>query len=302
MSNLNYHHLHYFWAVAREGNLTRAAERLHVSQSAVSVQIKKLEEHLGHALFDRSGRQLELTPAGRVTLDYADAIFDLGRELVGALDDRSQQAKRVLRVGVLSTLSRNFQIGFLDPLLNRSNIRVSVRSGPLDDSLERLEAHRLDVVLTSVVPARSEGSSWVPHTIDEQPVSLIGRPRARRPRSLSRLLAEESLVVPSPESSIRSDFDALIAQLDVKPSIAAEIDDMAMLRLFARSHDGLSVIPPIVVQDELADGSLVEVMRLPELVEAFSAITMPRRSPNPLLMDLLIRARGRAGSTEHSIK
>lgn len=300
MSNLNFHHLRYFWAVAREGNLTRAAERLNVSQSAVSVQIKKLEEHLGHALFDRSGRQLQLTDAGRVTLDYSDAIFDLGRELAGALDGHTQEAKRMLRVGVLSTLSRNFQIGFLAPLLNRPAIRVSVRSGPLEDSLERLEAHRLDVVLTNVVPARTEGSSWVTHTIDEQPVSLIGRPRARRPRSLSRLLTEEALVVPSPESSIRSGLDALLIQLDVKPVIAAEIDDMAMLRLFARSHDGLSVIPPIVVRDELADGSLVEVMRLPELVEAFSAVTMPRRSPNPLLMDLLIRARKKAGADSYT--
>lgn len=294
MAELNYHHLHYFWAVAREGNLTRAAEQLHVSQSAVSVQIKKLEEALGHRLFERTGRQLTLTDAGRVTLDYADSIFDIGRELLTVLDDRAQAAKRVLRVGVLATLSRNFQMGFLEPLMNRANVAVTVRSGVLDELLQRLGAHQLDVVLTNVVPARTEESSWVAHTIDEQPVSLISRPRARRSRGLRDLLASEPLVVSTVESSIRASFDALVQQLDVEPTIVAEIDDMAMLRLFARSHQGLTVIPPIVVQDELADGTLVEVTQLPGLVEPFSAITVPRQSPNPVLTDLLIRAQSAA--------
>ncbi|MEM9695410.1 MAG: LysR family transcriptional regulator [Myxococcota bacterium] len=291
MSELNYHHLHYFWAVAREGNLTRAAERLRVSQSAVSVQIKKLETSLGHQLFARTGRTLELTEAGHTTLDYADTIFDMGRELLGILDKGEGAARRTLRVGVLATLSRNFQLGFLEPLLNRDGANVTVRSGPLGDILPRLEAHQLDVVLTNVVPAREEGSSWVPHTLDEQPVSLIAKPSARRPRSLRSLLAGELLVVPTVESSIRTSFDALVERLDVRPEIVAEIDDMAMLRLFARSHRGISVIPPIVVKDELADGTLVELAQLPGLVEPFSAITMPRRSPHPLLVDLLLRAR-----------
>lgn len=298
MTILNYHHLHYFWAVAREGNLTRAAERLKVSQSAVSVQIKKLEEALGHQLFERTGRQLSLTEAGRVTLDYADSIFDIGRELVTVLDDRAQAAKRVLRVGVLATLSRNFQMGFLEPLMNRTNVAVVVRSGVLDELLQRLGAHQLDVVLTNVVPARTEESTWVAHTIDEQPVSLISRPRARRSRGLRDLLASEPLVVPTVESSIRASFDALVEQLDVEPTIAAEVDDMAMLRLFARSHRGLTVIPPIVVQDELADDTLVEVTRLPGLMEPFSAITAPRQSPNPVLTDLLIRARTTAAGMQ----
>jgi LysR family transcriptional regulator, transcriptional activator of nhaA len=289
-AQLNYHHLHYFWAVAREGNLTRAAEKLHVSQSAVSVQIKKLEESLGRELFERTGRQLALTEAGRVALDYADSIFDMGRELLGVLESQRTSAQRSLRVGVLATLSRNFQLGFLAPLLNRDDATVLVRSGPLEDILRRLEAHQLDVVLTNVVPARTEASSWVPHTIDEQPVSLISRPSARRARSLRALLAEEPIVVATVESSIRTAFDALAERLDVTPRVVAEVDDMAMLRLLAREHRGVTVIPPIVVQDELADGTLVELTQLPGLVEPFSAITVPRRAPNPLLLDLLLRA------------
>ena len=141
MSTLNYHHLHYFWAVAHEGHLTRAAEKLHVSQSAVSVQIQKLETALGHPLFHRRGRSLELTEAGRIVLDHADAIFSLGRELVGTLGEAGAE-RTVLRVGSMATLSRNFQTRFLAPLFGREDVELVIRSGRFADLLRSLEAHR----------------------------------------------------------------------------------------------------------------------------------------------------------------
>ena len=114
MSTLNYNHLRYFWAVAHDGNLTRTAERLNLTQSALSVQIRKLEQRLGHALFERRGRQLHLTEAGQIALDHADAIFATGEELLGTLRG-SGVARQALRVGSLATLSRNFQMEFLPP-------------------------------------------------------------------------------------------------------------------------------------------------------------------------------------------
>src|SRR5690349_6318303 len=116
MSALNYHHLRYFWAVAHDGNLTRTAERLNLTQSALSVQIRKLEERLGHDLFERRGRQLHLTEAGRIALDHADTIFATGDELLGTLQ-QTGQPRQALRVGALATLSRNFQVEFLRPLM-----------------------------------------------------------------------------------------------------------------------------------------------------------------------------------------
>lgn len=289
MSNLNFHHLRYFWAVAHEGNLTRAAQRLNVSQSAVSVQIQNLEEQLGHALFERRGKQLLLTEAGRIALDHADAIFAMGAELVGTLTEHGDAERRVLRVGALTTLSRNFQLGFLKPVLGREDLEVVVRSGSVRDLLRKLEAHRLDVVLANHVPARDAATPWVSHAIAEQRVSLVGHPdRAKRRRSLKDLLAREPLVVPAIESSIRVGFDALVDRLGVRPTIAAEVDDMAMLRLLAREDIGLSVVPTIVVKDELDSGSLVEIQALPGLVETFFAITLIRRFPNPLLKTLIM--------------
>ncbi|HJL14355.1 MAG TPA: LysR family transcriptional regulator [Sandaracinaceae bacterium LLY-WYZ-13_1] len=285
--DLNYHHLRYFWAVAHEGNLTRAAERLHVTASAVSVQIRKLEDSVGHALFARRGRALELTEAGRITLRYADEIFAAGDELVGVLREPAGTRRRELRVGALATLSRNFQIGFVAPLLARDDVEVVIRSGALASMLAELEAHRLDVVLANVSPPRTARSPWVPHAIAEQPVSLVGQPGAEADVPLEALLEREPLVMPTKDSSIRTGFDALVARLGVRPRIVAEVDDMAMLRLVARAHQGLAVVPPIVVKDELDGGRLIEVVRLPGLTETFFAITMARGFPNPLLEPLI---------------
>jgi len=284
---LNYHHLHYFWAVAHEGNLTRAASRLHVSQSAVSMQIQKLEAELGHPLFERRGKQLVLTEAGRVALDHADVIFARGGELESALQGRGKE-RHVLRVGSLATLSRNFQLGFLRPLFGRDDVEIVVRSGAFAEMLRALEAHLIDVVLANMAPPRDAATPWVAHAIAEQPVSLVGpRAKKRGRRSLKQLLETEPLVLPAAESSIRAGFDALVNRLGVRPRIAAEVDDMAMLRLLARERIGLAVVPTIVVRDELESHALVEIAPLPQLAETFFAITLARRFPNPLLKLLI---------------
>jgi LysR family transcriptional activator of nhaA len=283
----NFHHLHYFWAVAHEKNLTRAAQRLHVSQSAVSMQIQKLEGELGHPLFERRGRQLVLTEAGRIALDHADAIFARGDELQSALGDKGPR-RRVLRVGSIATLSRNFQLGFLRPLFAQGDVELVIRSGALPEMLRALEAHLIDVLLANTAPARDAATPWVAHAIDEQPVSLVGLPTmARGKRSLEVLLGSEPLLLPSAETSIRAGFDALVNRLGVRPRIAAEVDDMAMLRLLAREGLGLAVVPSIVVRDELVSRKLVELAPLPRLEETFFAITLARRFPNPLLKLLI---------------
>ena len=285
---LNYHHLRYFWLVAHEGNLTRTAKLHAVSQSALSMQIQKLEQDLGQPLFERSGKRLLLTEAGRIALDFADSIFATGEELLGTLGQLEHSHRRVLRVGALATLSRNFQLQFLKPLLTEMDIGVVVRSGALGELLQSLEAYQLDVLLTNDAPPRDATTRWIAHAIDEQPVSLVGHPRPERAgMALDALLSQEPLVAPTPQSSIRSGFDALVSRLGVRPRIVAEVDDMAMLRLVAREHPGLAVVPPIVVKDELDSGVLVEVAELPGLVETFFAITLARRFPNPVL-DLVL--------------
>jgi LysR family transcriptional activator of nhaA len=285
---LNFNHLRYFWAVAHEGNLSRTAEQLGVSQSALSIQIKKLEEQIGHDLFDRQGRQLVLTEAGRIALDHADSIFQTGEELMSVLKNQGGRKRQVLRVGSVATLSRNFKIGFLRPLFGRDDVEVIVRSGNETELLGALESSRIDVLLSNSPAPRDGPQRWISHMLDEQPVSLVGLPELIGSRKkLEALLAEVPLILPTSESGIRVGFNALIDRLQVWPQIAAEVDDMATIRLLAREGVGLAVVPPIVVENELANSMLAEAARLPRLAESFYAITITRKFPNPLLRELL---------------
>ncbi|MFP4520277.1 MAG: LysR family transcriptional regulator, partial [Oceanicaulis sp.] len=253
--------------------------------------IRQLEAQLGHALFERTGRTLSLTEAGRVALDYADAIFTAGEELEAVLKAGAGAARRSLHVGALATLSRNFQIDLLAPLLAAGGVEVHLRSGSLQELMGELAAHNLDLVLANQAPLRGSDSAWTVHRLAEQAVSLIGAPgRLGEERDLKTLLSGHPLILPSRRSGVRSGFDALAVQLGVTPVIAAEVDDMAMLRLFARNDAGLAVAPPIVVRDELASGRLAELAKLPGIAETFYAITLERRFANPLVAQVLAGA------------
>lgn len=287
MAELNYNHLRYFWAVAHDGHLTRTAQRLNVSQSALSVQIRKLEERLGHALFERRGRQLLLTEAGRIVLDHADAIFATGDDLIGMLR-QTGVARQAIRIGALATLSRNFQIDFLRPVLGRGDVEVVLRSGSYGELLGGLEGQAFDVVLTNQPPPADALSPFVTHRISEQPVSLVGLPaQVAQDGTLANRLAERPLIVPTLGTTVRTGFDALLDRMAIRPQIAAEVDDMAMMRLLAREGVGRAVLPPIVVKDELAAGTLAELDQLPGITEQFLAVTVKRRFPNPLVISLL---------------
>ncbi|QIG54941.1 LysR family transcriptional regulator [Altererythrobacter sp. BO-6] len=283
---LNYHHLRYFQAVAIEGNLTRAAEILNVSQSAVSTQIRLLEDRLGQQLFERRGRALLLTEAGRIALDYANSIFASGDELVATLQASGHQ-RQALRVGSLATLSRNFQLQFLRPLLGRSDVEVILRSGSAGELFNALADLHLDVVLTNQPPPPDTLNSFIVRRLDEQGVSLIATPALLAgARPIAQLIAETPMILATPGSALRMGFDAMADRLGLRPQIAAEVDDMAMMRLLAREGVGLAAIPPIVVRDELASGELVECAELPGFVESFYGVTVERKFPNPLLQTL----------------
>ncbi|WP_421852349.1 LysR family transcriptional regulator [Novosphingobium sp.] len=290
MAELNYNHLRYFWAVAQDGNLSRTAERLNVSQSALSVQIRKLEDRLGHAMFERRGRALHLTEAGRITLDHADAIFATGEELLGTLRETGN-ARQAVRIGALATLSRNFQISFVEPLLARTDIEVVLRSGSQGELLNALQSLSLDVVLTNQTPASDALTPFIVHKLSQQPVSLIGtRALLGETRAVADLLRAHPVILPIAGSGVRSGFDALVDRLDLRPQIAAEVDDMAMMRLMVRKGHALGVLPPIVVRDELGSGTLVEAEGLPGIAETFLAVTTQRRFPNPVVRQLIDRA------------
>lgn len=278
VEQLNFHHLFYFWRVARTGHLTRAAQELHTSQSALSAQIRQLEDRLGEPLFVREGRRLALTETGQLVLTYSENIFGMGQEMLGRLHGRSEGVER-LRLGSVATLSRNYQENWIRPLLADPSVTLTLESGTLQELLTRLTQHQLDVVLANeAVPSDTERHLHC-RFLGSQAISLVGPANAwdgqtlRLPEDLDGL----DLALPGPRHALRGQFDALCMAAEVKPRVRAEVDDMAMLRLIARDSGWLTVLPEVVVQDELRQGILRRVGQSTQLQEHFYAITTAHR-------------------------
>ncbi|MBU84807.1 LysR substrate-binding domain-containing protein [Alcanivorax sp.] len=293
MRDLNFHHLYYFWMVAKEGHLTRVAKQLHVSQSALSSQIRQLQDQLGHELFTREGRVLKLTEIGHVVLEYAESIFNLGSELLSLTESGDFLQLRRLRVGSVATLSRNFQENFLRPIISEPEIRLEIRSATLEELLELLRMHKLDVILSNRAVVSDSSATLQCQKIAEQRVCIVGPPgAAARKFQFPQDLASARLLLPGPSSEIRSQFDLLMGQLGVKVDVGAEVDDMAMLRLLARDSGALALVPEVVVQDELHSGTLETYWVLEDIVEHFYAITAERHFELLPLKALLKKSRG----------
>lgn len=284
---LNYHHLQYFWGVAKDGNLTRTAERLRISPSALSTQIRQLEDELGEPLFERHGRTLKLTEAGRMVMGYAEDIFTTGAELLATVRD-GRQRDQPLRIGAVTTLSRNFQESFVKPLLGEKGVQLRLVAGGPDDLLGRLAAHSLDLVLANQPAVGDEAPAFRCRRVARQKVSLVAHPR-RKVFRFPGDMANVAFLLPGPNSAIRIAFDAICERLRVSVRILAEIDDMAMMRLLARDTEAVALLPPVVVRDELNSGVLRELAVVPGLHEEFYAITVERRYQHPLVKVLLSR-------------
>lgn len=286
MSRLNYHHLYYFWQVGRSGNLTETARRLHVSQSALSAQIKQLEHSMAVKLFNRQGRRLVLTDSGYQTLKYAEDIFSRGEELEQLLLKGLQPQHSPLRIGTLATMSRNFIESFITPLLGKAQSRYSLLSMNQTALLNALAAHQLDLVLSNIAVQGNDSQLWQCRLLARQPVAVIGPPGKVSGSDLTAY-RQQQWVLPPVQSPVRTAFDALAAQYQLQPEIIAEADDMAMLRLLARDSGAFTVMPDVVVKDELKSGRLHKYLALPQVYENFYIITTQRDFIHPQLQHLL---------------
>ncbi len=288
MAKINYHHLYYFWRVALSGSITQTANECHVSQSALSQQIKQLETTMDVQLFERAGRQLVLTDMGRKVLNYADEIFTRGEELQSFLKKGESTTQRHINIGVLTTLSRNFTEAFISPLLKDTNVSFSLTTRGMTNLLNGLSSHELDLVLTNrSVSQQNDDAIWQNQLVSRQSVSIIG-PAAKKPdNSFPHGYEDLKWVLPTTITEIRSAFDAYCSTLGYTPEILAEADDMAMLRLLVRDTGAVTALPPVVVKDEIANGRLAEYQVLPNVYENFYAITIRRTYVPKIVTDLL---------------
>lgn len=280
--------------IARHGGITRAAAALHISQSTLSEQLAELEAWLGQPLFDRRGRQLHLTDAGRVALQYADTIFDAGRELLTRFRQPGPAAPRQLRIGAVGPLSKNLQFDFIEPLLADTRTKLMVVAGSLDELVAQLQEHALDLVLSNLPLRGDQTHNVFNHLLGEVPVYLVGRrPIAQTRPRFPHFLRDQPLFLPSRQSHVRADFDLLVSTAGIEPEVRAEVDDMALLRLLALSGEGLALVSKIVVERDLQSRQLSFMARVPGLVERYYALTGRKRFEDAGVSDIVEAFRAR---------
>jgi len=291
---LNYHHLRHFWMIARHRSVTRAAEKLKISQSTLSEQLAELEDWLGQSLFERRGRELHLTDAGRVALEHAETIFTTGHELITRFRQSGETRQRVLRIGAVGPLSKNLQFDFIQPILTDTRTKVVVVAGALDELTRQLQEHKVDLVLSNIPMRADQEQGIFNHLLGEVPVFLVGGKKLKlSPGKFPKFLKDVPLFLPSRQSDVRADFDLILANAGIEPFVHAEVDDMALLRLLALSGEGLALVSKIVVERELKSREIKFMQRVPGMAEKYFVLTVRKRFQNAWLGEIVEAFRAR---------
>ena len=293
MEWLNYHHLLYFWAVARRGGIVQAAEELNVAQPTISGQIKDLEEALGEQLFRRTGRGLVLTETGQMVFEYADEIFSIGRDLMDAVRSRPIGRPVRLAVGVTDAIPKTLSRVLLEPALtSEPAVRLSVHEHDLDKMLRELATYRLDLVI-SERPASPTRSPCYSQELADSDVSFYGtaemaeRYRVDFPRSLHAA----PVFLPTENLALRRSLDQFFDESGIQPKVRGEFEDPALTVSFAQA--GLGMYPSAtLIEPELRRlSNLVPVGRIESVRERYFAITVKRKLPHPVVASILAHAK-----------
>jgi LysR family transcriptional regulator, transcriptional activator of nhaA len=255
MNWLNYHHLYYFWTVAKNQSFTKAAAELRIAQSAVSLQLAQLENFLGKKLIIRStSKKLVLTEEGQMVFRQAEEIFRQGKELVDGLKDGGLTS--TLRVGALGSLSKNLQIRLLRPVLENNDFELSIDVGDASTLVNRLKGFHLDAILCDVPYPHSEDEPLIQRPIAKEHICLIARKNGARHR-LTEKLETNGIYLPAKSNPATAEIEAFLKSLRSKVKIKGYIDDIALLRLLALETDAVVAIPKIGADRELKEKELV---------------------------------------------
>jgi len=284
MKRLNYRHLWYFWHVAREGGMTAASRVLHVSQPALSAQIKKLEKALGEQLFHRSGRGLILTEVGRIVFEYAGEIFDLGDRLREAVAGADSDGPLRLSVGIVEAFPKILAHQIIAPALAAfERLTLRVDTAPPDRLFQQLATHDLDLVIYDAqLPATVDVRAYS-HELGESTITIAGTEdlASRYTDGFPESLDGAPFLMPGPDTMLRRTLRRWMADTGIEPRVVAEVEDSAILKTFGREGVGLFAIPTVVASQVSRMYETVSLGVLPTVVERFWAISVERRIRNP---------------------
>jgi LysR family transcriptional activator of nhaA len=293
VSWLNYHHLLYFWTVARAGSIAKASQELRLAQPTISSQLKLLEESLGHKLFERQGRKLVLTDVGRTVLRYADEIFRLGNELRNVVGGLPTGQQLRLHVGVADIIPKLVAERLLQPALEAGPaLRIVCREGPLPQLLASLALHELDVVLADAPGSEPVSVRSFNHLLGSCGVSFFAAPRlAHLAKGFPRSLDGAPVLLPSEASSVRRSLDVWFERQDLHPIIAGDFDDSALLKAFGQRGHGIFAMPSIIEEEVARQFDVTVIGRTSDIETAFYAITVERRLRHPAVVSIAQAAR-----------
>lgn len=294
MEWLNYHHLLYFWMVAREGGLAPAGKVLRLSQSALSGQIKTLEDALGHPLFERRGRKLELTETGHVVYRYAEEIFSLGRELLDTVSGRSTKRTPKLVVGISDVVPKLLVRQLLSPALHQPEpLALVCMEDRFDRLLADLANHTIDVVIAdAAVPPESPVRAFN-HLLGESTITFVAPSNAAPMlrRTFPRSLEGSPVLLPLAGGTLRRNLDAWFEANDVRPQIVAEAEDSALLKAFAAEGMGGLFVPTVIAEVVAKRYDVVPIAELADVRERYYAISAERRLMHPAVVAIRSAAR-----------
>ena len=287
MEWLNYHHLLYFWTVAREGTIARASEELRLAQPTISGQIRVLEDQLGEKLFQRSGRNLVLTDMGRLVYRYADDIFGLGRELMDTLKDRPTGRPMRFQVGVADEVTKIIAYRLLEPAMRLPQpVHIVCRDGAPERLLTDLATHSLDLVIADTPISPAIKVKAFSHPLGETPVTVFATAKlaASRRKNCPRSLDGAPFLVPTIGKTLRRTLDHYFEQQGLRPRIVAELDDSALLTTFGQAGAGLFVAPTVLEKEVTRQFGVTIVGRLDSVRERYFAISVERRLKHPAVV------------------
>jgi LysR family transcriptional regulator, transcriptional activator of nhaA len=291
---LNYHHLLYFWMVAKEGGITPAAEILFLSQPTLSTQIQKLEKSMGVKLFDRKGRSMILTDTGQMVFRYADEIFGLGRELTDAVRGRPTGESLRLMVGIPDVMPKLVVYQLLKPALElEERVRLICFEGKLNDLLSDLSLHRLDVVLADSPLTPQVNVRAFNHLLGECDVTVFGTAEMQKKykRDFPASLNGAPMLLPTQNTTLRRALEQWFDSQDIRPETVHEFEDSALMKVFAQAGEGMIVVPTAVA-DRVGDQySLKPIGQIPAITERFFAISVERRLKHPAVIAISEAAR-----------
>jgi LysR family transcriptional activator of nhaA len=294
MQWLNYHHLYYFWTVAREGTITAACEKLRLAQPTISAQIRTLEDSLGEKLFHRTGRNLTLTDTGHLVFRYADDIFSLGLEMLDTLKDQPSGKTSRLKVGIADVVPKLIVYRVLEPVLTLEDpVHLVCTEGKPSDLLSRLSVHELDVVLSDSPVGPDISIRAFSHLLGECNITVFGTRELARTyqKNFPESLEGAPFLLPTSKTVFRKSLDHWFDSKNIRPLVKAEFDDSALQNVFGQAGLGLIPVPSVIAEDVKRRYGLEYVGRLVEIKDRFYAISLERRVKHPAVVSILERAR-----------